>query len=90
MTTTKKGQNQSNESVATNQEELPNVQVRRMTVSYLSTEREWLTYDTWQNKRKVAYLKLSGRWLEEAGFTISSKVNVIVKNNLLIIENVSE
>ena len=89
MSTTK-GQKKSNKPVATNQEKLPSVQVRRLTVSHLSAERERITFDTWQNRHKVPYLKLSGVWLEEAGFTISSKVNVIVRNKLLIIENVNQ
>ncbi len=82
-----KSQKKSNEPIAKNQEEQPSVQVRRLTVSQLSAERERLTFDTWQNRRKVPYLKFSGVWLEKAGFTIASKVNVIVRNNLLIIEN---
>ncbi len=84
-----KSQNQRNKPVAKNQEVLPAVYVRPMTVSYISAERERLTFETYQNRNKVPYLRLSGTWMHEAGFKISSKVNVIVKNNLLIIENIT-
>jgi len=36
----------------------------------------------------VPFLRISGRWLEEAGFPIDSKVDVIVDNQLLIIKPV--
>ncbi|MCD7977054.1 MAG: type I toxin-antitoxin system SymE family toxin, partial [Tannerellaceae bacterium] len=36
----------------------------------------------------VPFLRISGRWLEEAGFPIDCKVDVIVDNNLLIIKPV--
>lgn len=85
-----KSQNKSNKPVAKKRNSLSKVQVRSLTVSHLTCERKRLTFDTWQNRNKVAYLKLTGKWLEEAGFTISRKVNIIVRNNLLIIETVNE
>lgn len=32
-----------------------------------------------------AYLPLSGRWLEKAGFPIGTKVNVIVRDQCLVV-----
>lgn len=84
-----KSQFKSNKSVAKKQETIHTVQVRHLTVSYLSVERERLTFDTYQNRNRVPFLKLSGQWLEDAGFSIASKVSIIVRDNLLIVENQS-
>ena len=37
------------------------------------------------SKRPKAHLPLSGRWLERAGFTVGTKVKVIVRDKCLII-----
>lgn len=79
-----------NKASAVNQKKLPTVQVRRLKVSCLSAKSEMLSYRTWQTRSKVPFLKLSGKWLEEAGFNISSTVSIIVKDNLLIIEPLPE
>ena len=50
---------------------------RQLTVSYL-----------YQLNRAVPFIRLCGKWLKEAGFSVDDKVNVIVKNNLLVIEPV--
>ncbi len=36
--------------------------------------------------KSVPFIRLLGVWLENAGFTIDSKVDVLVDNNLLIIK----
>lgn len=81
-----KSQSQCNKPVAKKRKSLPKVQIRSLKVSYLSVEKERLSFDTWENRNKVPYLKLSGKWLEDAGFSISCKVDIIVDNNLLIIK----
>jgi len=40
--------------------------------------------------KPVPYLRLSGKWLQEAGFDIDSTVNVTVLDNLLIIRPIEE
>ena len=50
---------------------------RQLTVSYLH-----------QLDSAVPFIRLCGKWLKEAGFSVDDKVNVIVKNNLLVIEPV--
>ncbi len=36
--------------------------------------------------KDIPFLRLTGVWLDEAGFRIDSKVDIIVDNNLLIIK----
>ena len=48
---------------------------RQLTVSYL-----------YQLNCAVPFIRLCGKWLEEAGFSIEDKVNVTVRDNLLMIE----
>jgi len=36
--------------------------------------------------KAVPFLRLSGRWLEAAGFEIGSKVRVVVKADRLVVE----
>lgn len=43
-----------------------------------------------QNFRKVPVLKLSGDWLEDAGFYPSKIINVQVENDCLIINTIDE
>lgn len=84
-----KEQKKSTEPVA-KKRPLPEVQVRELKISYLNVDRGRYLFDNLQKRNKVPYLKLSGLWLENAGFTISSKVHIIVKNNLLVIECVDD
>ncbi len=41
-----------------------------------------------QSRRQhpVPFLRLSGRWLESAGFEIGSKVRVVVESDRLVVE----
>jgi len=50
---------------------------RQLTVSYLH-----------QFNGSVPFIRLCGKWLSDAGFSVDDKVNVTVKNNLLVIEPV--
>jgi hypothetical protein len=54
-------------------------------IKYLCTEKAKFTFGTYENRNKVPFLNLSGKWLEDAGFHISCNVNIIVKDNLLVI-----
>lgn len=85
-----KSQKKSNKSVAKKKSVSIAVKIRKLTVSYKQVEKDRLTFGTWKNAKRVPYLKLSGQWMEDAGFAISNKVHVIVRNNLLIIENAQE
>jgi hypothetical protein len=49
---------------------------RQLTVSY--------THQS--GKFRVSFIRLCGKWLEDAGFSVNSKVKVTVKDNLLILE----
>ena len=51
---------------------------RQLTVSYL--------YDS--NSVNVPFIRLCGKWLNDAGFSTKNKVKVTVKDNLLILEPV--
>ena len=50
---------------------------RRLTISYVH-----------HRNNIVPYIRLSGKWLDEADFPIYGKVNVMVENNRLVIEPV--
>jgi hypothetical protein len=50
---------------------------RQLTVSYLHPLNG-----------RVPFIRLCGKWLKDAGFSIEDKVNVTVKDNLLVIEPV--
>jgi hypothetical protein len=39
-----------------------------------------------QRPKAVPFLRLSGQWLEAAGFEIGSKVRVVVKADRLVVE----
>ena len=41
-----------------------------------------------QNQKSVPLIRLQGRWLQELGFTIGSKVKIEVKNGMLLIKPV--
>ena len=49
---------------------------RKLTVSYLSHS----------NRVHVPFIRLCGKWLESAGFTVNDKIRITVKDNLLILE----
>jgi len=51
---------------------------RQLTISYVHH----------RNNNIVPYIRLSGKWLDEADFPIYGKVNVVVENNRLVIEPV--
>ncbi len=72
---------QANEIVNENPD--PVVHLRRLTVSalYIPYQGRFM----WGKGKIHPFLRLKGRWLEKAGFTIQSQVEVIVKDNLLII-----
>ena len=65
-----KSKKKGNKSVAKKKSVSIAVKVRKLTVSYQQVERERLTFGTWKNARRVPHLKLSGKWMEDAGFTI--------------------
>ena len=48
---------------------------RRLTVTHLH-----------QCNSTVPFIRLCGKWLKDAGFSITDKVNVTVKDNLLVLE----
>ena len=50
---------------------------RQLTVSYL-----------YQLNSAVPFIRLCGKWLKDAGFSIDDKVVVTIKDNLLILEPV--
>ena len=51
---------------------------RQVTVSYM--------YQS--GKFSVPFIRLCGKWLEDAGFSVDNKVKITVKDNLLILEPV--
>ena len=51
---------------------------RQLTVSYL--------FDS--NNVNVPFIRLCGKWLKDAGFSVNDKIKVIVKDNLLVLEPV--
>jgi hypothetical protein len=65
---------------------------RRLTVGDFTPEPTcWPVDDAWVKTTPPApFLRLKGRWLDQAGFTIGSKVRVAVKPGRLVIETVSE
>jgi len=48
---------------------------RQLKVSYLH-----------QLNGSVPFIRLCGKWLKDAGFSVDDKVNVTVKDNLLVLE----
>lgn len=42
------------------------------------------------NYKPVPFLRLSGKWLQQAGFCIDSTVSVTVEDNLLVIRPIEE
>jgi len=50
---------------------------RQLTVSYLH-----------QLNGSVPFIRLCGKWLKDAGFSVDDKVKVTVKDNLLVLEPV--
>lgn len=62
------------------------VHLRRLTVSSLSVCYRGRLVGS--QVRNYPFLRLTGRWLEEAGFPIRSEVEVVVENNLLVIKPV--
>jgi len=50
---------------------------RQLTVSYLH-----------QLNGSVPFIRLCGKWLKDAGFSVDDKINVTVKDNLLVLEPV--
>ena len=50
---------------------------RQLTVSYLH-----------QLNGSVPFIRLCGKWLKDAGFSVTDKVIVTIKDNLLVLEPV--
>ena len=55
----------------------PKPYARQLTVSYLN-----------QSGNSVPFIRLCGKWLEYAGFSIDNKVKITIEDNLLIVEPV--
>jgi len=55
--------------------------LRQLTVSSQAVAR----VNSWNGLKNIPFLKLTGVWLEEVGFPIDCKVDVIVKKKRLII-----
>ncbi|MCC8186441.1 MAG: type I toxin-antitoxin system SymE family toxin [Bacteroides sp.] len=72
---------QANEIVNKNPDSI--VHLRKLTVSasYIPYQGRFM----WGKGNIHPFLRLKGRWLEKAGFTVHSQVDVIMKDNLLII-----
>jgi len=58
------------------------IQVRHLKVSSQAVPRE----NSFNGIRNIPFLRLTGVWLENAGFPVDSKVDIIVGNNLLVIK----
>ena len=58
--------------------QIPKPHIRQLTVSYM--------YQS--GKFSVPFIRLCGKWLEDAGFAVDNKVKITVKDNLLIVEAV--
>ena len=43
----------------------------------------------WQGGKNVAWLNVSGVWLEQAGFKPGDQIEITVENNLLTIKNLA-
>lgn len=56
--------------------------LRKLTVYSQAVVRK----KSWNGLINIPFLKLTGVWLEESGFPVNCKVDVIVDNNLLIIK----
>ncbi len=63
---------------------------RTLTVSSLypssSSPSGWRSVRQARRQQAVPYLRLSGHWLESAGFEIGSKVRVVVESDRLVVE----
>ncbi len=63
---------------------------RTLTISSLypssSAPSGWRSVRQARRQRAVPFLRLSGRWLESAGFEIGSKVRVVVEADRLVVE----
>lgn len=64
------------------------IMISKSRVIKMHSEYRKKKYD--QNFRKVPVLKLSGDWLEDAGFNPSKIINVQVENDCLIINTIDE
>ena len=64
------------------------IMISKSRVIKMHSEYRKKKYD--QNFRKVPVLKLSGDWLEDAGFYPSKIINVQVENDCLIINTIDE
>ena len=51
---------------------------RQLTVSYMHQS----------GKFRVPFIRICGKWLEDAGFSVDNKVKITVKDDLLILEPV--
>lgn len=58
------------------------VHIRHLTVSSQAVSCR----NSWNGLKNIPFLRLTGVWLDEVGFRIDSKVDIIVDNNLLIIK----
>ena len=47
-----------------------------------------VSYRYQSGKFEVPFIRICGKWLEDAGFSVNNKVKVIVNDNLLILETV--
>jgi len=63
---------------------------RTLTVSKLypssSSPSNWRSMRQARQQAPVPFLRLSGQWLEAAGFEIGSKVRVVVEADRLVVE----
>jgi len=63
---------------------------RTLTISSLypssSSPTGWRSMRRARRQNPVPFLRLSGRWLESAGFEIGSKVRVVVEADRLVVE----
>jgi hypothetical protein len=57
---------------------LPRPYTRQLTISYLSQS----------NNVNVPFIRLCGKWLEDAGFSVDDKIKITVKDKLLVLEAV--
>lgn len=53
-------------------------------------KRELKVSYTWQNKKCIPSINLSGGWIRNLGFEIGDMVNVEMIENKLVIENVNK
>ena len=64
------------------------IKMKRIQIQKPYARQLSVSYMYQSGKFEVPFIRLCGKWLEDAGFSVDNKVRVTVKDNLLILEAV--